>query len=252
MQTGTACAPTRCAATAHVVPDRSACMATSCASASSDGSGRASVNGAARTSSLVDRHGAIGAWSLATAAPPGSRLLPQWPSDRIMTSKTLAVVLRFGRPRFDGGGGAARARRLSRCSRCRSTITSATGSSWPRRAGSRPTLGAERHIVLPLDLRAFGGSALTADIDVPKGGVGAGIPVTYVPARNTIFLSLALGWAEAAGARDMYHRRQRARLFGLSRLPARIHRGVREAGRRSPPRPASRASRSASTRRCST
>ena len=65
-------------------------------------------------------------------------------------------------------------------------------------------LGAERHIVLPLDLSAFGGSALTADIAVPKGGVGEGIPVTYVPARNTIFLSLALGWAEASGARDIY------------------------------------------------
>jgi 7-cyano-7-deazaguanine synthase len=68
--------------------------------------------------------------------------------------------------------------------------------------------GAERHIVLPMDLSAFGGSALTADIDVPKDGVGTedggGIPVTYVPARNTIFLSLALGWAEAAGARDIY------------------------------------------------
>jgi 7-cyano-7-deazaguanine synthase len=66
------------------------------------------------------------------------------------------------------------------------------------------TLGAERHVVLPLDLRAFGGSALTAEIDVPKSGVGDDIPVTYVPARNTIFLSLALGWAEAAGARDIY------------------------------------------------
>ncbi|WP_066799100.1 7-cyano-7-deazaguanine synthase QueC [Sphingomonas soli] len=65
-------------------------------------------------------------------------------------------------------------------------------------------LGAERHVVMPLDLRAFGGSALTDDIDVPKEGVGDDIPVTYVPARNTIFLSLALGWAEAAGARDIY------------------------------------------------
>ncbi|MES2445412.1 MAG: 7-cyano-7-deazaguanine synthase QueC [Pseudomonadota bacterium] len=65
-------------------------------------------------------------------------------------------------------------------------------------------LGAERHVVLPMDLRAFGGSALTAEIDVPKTGVCGNIPVTYVPARNTIFLSLALGWAEAAGARDLY------------------------------------------------
>jgi 7-cyano-7-deazaguanine synthase len=67
---------------------------------------------------------------------------------------------------------------------------------------------AERHIVLPIDLRAFGGSALTGDIAVPKDGVGAncngGIPVTYVPARNTIFLSLALGLAEASGARDLF------------------------------------------------
>ena len=63
---------------------------------------------------------------------------------------------------------------------------------------------ADRHIILPIDLSAFGGSALTADIDVPKGGVKAGIPVTYVPARNTVFLSLALAWAEAAGARDLF------------------------------------------------
>ena len=63
---------------------------------------------------------------------------------------------------------------------------------------------AERHIVLPLDLRAFGGSALTDDIAVPKDGLGEGIPVTYVPARNTIFLSLALGLAEASGARDIF------------------------------------------------
>ena len=65
-------------------------------------------------------------------------------------------------------------------------------------------IGVERHIVLPLDLTGFGGSALTDDIAVPKDGVQPGIPVTYVPARNTIFLSLCLGWAEAAGARDLY------------------------------------------------
>lgn len=63
--------------------------------------------------------------------------------------------------------------------------------------------GVARHIRLPLDLRGFGGSALTADIAVPKEGVQPGIPVTYVPARNTIFLSVALGWAEAEGASDL-------------------------------------------------
>jgi 7-cyano-7-deazaguanine synthase len=66
-------------------------------------------------------------------------------------------------------------------------------------------LGAERHVVMPLDLSKFGGSALTdSHIAVPKTGVEAGIPITYVPARNTIFLSLALGWAEAVGARDLF------------------------------------------------
>lgn len=65
-------------------------------------------------------------------------------------------------------------------------------------------LGVERHIVLPLDLTRFGGSALTDSIDVPKDGVGPGIPVTYVPARNTIFLSLTLGFAEVTGAQDIF------------------------------------------------
>lgn len=64
-------------------------------------------------------------------------------------------------------------------------------------------LGVERHVVLPLDLRQFGGSALTDDIAVPKDGVGDDIPVTYVPARNLVFLSLTLAWAEALGARDV-------------------------------------------------
>ena len=63
---------------------------------------------------------------------------------------------------------------------------------------------AARHIVLPLDLRAFGGSALTSDAAVPKDGVQPGIPITYVPARNLIFLSLALGWAEVEGSRDLF------------------------------------------------
>ena len=65
-------------------------------------------------------------------------------------------------------------------------------------------LGAVEHLVVEFDLRLMGGSALTADIDVPKEGVGSAIPVTYVPARNTIFLSFALGWAEVLGAFDIY------------------------------------------------
>ncbi len=66
------------------------------------------------------------------------------------------------------------------------------------------SLGAHRHVVLPLDLSRFGGSALTDAIDVPKDGVGEGIPVTYVPARNLVFLSLTLAWAESIGARDIF------------------------------------------------
>ncbi len=63
---------------------------------------------------------------------------------------------------------------------------------------------ADRHIILPLDLRAFGGSALTSDASVPKQGVQPGIPVTYVPARNLVFLSIAMAWAEAEGASDLF------------------------------------------------
>ena len=68
-------------------------------------------------------------------------------------------------------------------------------------------LGARDHVVIPLDLRRFGGSALTADVAVPKRREPAAmtdIPVTYVPARNTIFLSLALAWAETLGAEDIF------------------------------------------------
>jgi 7-cyano-7-deazaguanine synthase len=64
-------------------------------------------------------------------------------------------------------------------------------------------LGAAAHKTVVVDLRAFGGSALTDDIDVPDAG-GPGIPVTYVPARNTIMLSVALGWAEVLGAADLF------------------------------------------------
>jgi 7-cyano-7-deazaguanine synthase len=66
-------------------------------------------------------------------------------------------------------------------------------------------LNAAEHVIYPLDLRLFGASALTGDIDVPKDAVGApGIPVTYVPARNTIFLSLAVGYAEAREAEEIW------------------------------------------------
>lgn len=67
------------------------------------------------------------------------------------------------------------------------------------------SIGVAEHVVYPLDLRVFGGSALTSDIAVPKDVEGApGIPVTYVPARNTIFLSLALGFAEAREAQEIW------------------------------------------------
>ncbi|MEP2236501.1 MAG: 7-cyano-7-deazaguanine synthase QueC [Alteripontixanthobacter sp.] len=65
-------------------------------------------------------------------------------------------------------------------------------------------LGAARHVILPLDLSRFGGSALTDDIAVPKGGVGDDIPVTYVPARNLVFLALTAAFAEASGSSDIF------------------------------------------------
>lgn len=66
--------------------------------------------------------------------------------------------------------------------------------------------GAKEHRIVRVDLAAFGGSALTGDLAVPRDreGIGAGIPVTYVPARNTVFLSMALAWAETLGARDVF------------------------------------------------
>jgi 7-cyano-7-deazaguanine synthase len=69
-------------------------------------------------------------------------------------------------------------------------------------------LGARQHVIVPIDLRLFGGSALTADLPVPKdralAEMGDSIPITYVPARNTIFLSFALAWAEVLGANDIF------------------------------------------------
>jgi 7-cyano-7-deazaguanine synthase len=81
---------------------------------------------------------------------------------------------------------------------------------WELEAAKRvaTSLGAAQHRIASIDLRAFGGSALTADIDVPKGRapdeMSHGIPITYVPARNTIFLSFALAWAEVLGASDVF------------------------------------------------
>lgn len=70
------------------------------------------------------------------------------------------------------------------------------------------SFGAAKHVIVDIDLRLFGGSALTSDIPVPKGRsideMSAGIPITYVPARNTIFLSFALAWVEVLGASDVY------------------------------------------------
>jgi 7-cyano-7-deazaguanine synthase len=70
------------------------------------------------------------------------------------------------------------------------------------------SIGVADHRIAAIDLRVFGGSALTADIDVPKGrdtaDMGHGIPITYVPARNTIFLSFALAWAEVLGSSDIF------------------------------------------------
>lgn len=69
-------------------------------------------------------------------------------------------------------------------------------------------IGVAEHLIAEIDLRRFGGSALTAEIDVPKdrdpAAMGEGIPVTYVPARNTVFLSFALAWAETLGASDLF------------------------------------------------
>ncbi|MFP5276465.1 MAG: 7-cyano-7-deazaguanine synthase QueC [Acidobacteriota bacterium] len=82
--------------------------------------------------------------------------------------------------------------------------------AWELEAAKRvaASLGVAEHRIVDIDLRAFGASALTADIDVPKGReteeMGQGIPVTYVPARNTIFLSFALAWAEVLGSSDIY------------------------------------------------
>lgn len=82
--------------------------------------------------------------------------------------------------------------------------------AWELEAAKRVAdfFGAKKHLVMGIDMRQIGGSALTADIDVPKGrsddAMQEGIPITYVPARNTIFLSYALAWAEVLEASDIF------------------------------------------------
>ena len=104
--------------------------------------------------------------------------------------------------------------------------------------------GAAQHRIIDMDLRSFGGSALTDDLDVPKDRpadeMAEGIPITYVPARNTVFLSLALAWAEVLGQLRHLRGDELPRLLGLPRLPAGVHPGVRAAGQ---PRQRRRASR---------
>ena len=96
--------------------------------------------------------------------------------------------------------------------------------------------GVERHLELPMDLTAFGGSALTdPDLAVPEAPQ-EGIPITYVPARNTVFLSLALAWAEVLEATDLFIGRQRGGLLRLPGLPAGVHQSVRTNGQSCHPR----------------
>ncbi len=114
-------------------------------------------------------------------------------------------------------------------------------------------LGVERHLELEVDLRAIGGSSLTSDAAVPRDrDLHAGdIPSTYVPARNTIFLSLALGWAEVLGARDIVIGVNALDYSGYPDCRPEFIARVRAAGRSRRRAPASKARGSACTRRCS-
>ncbi len=111
-----------------------------------------------------------------------------------------------------------------------------SGTLWSLEAASRvaASIGVAAHRVAKIDLRIFGGSALTAEIDVPKGRdadqMSHGIPITYVPARNTIFLSFALAWAEVLGSSDIFIGVNALDYSGYPGLPAGVHRGLREDG----------------------
>jgi 7-cyano-7-deazaguanine synthase len=122
-----------------------------------------------------------------------------------MSPSPLAVVL------LSGGLDSATAAAIARSEGydvCALTVAYGQRHDVELRAASRvaAALGVKRHVLLTVDLSAFGGSALTSDMEVPKDRpLDAGdIPPTYVPARNTVFLSLALAWAEALGARDIF------------------------------------------------
>ena len=115
-------------------------------------------------------------------------------------------------------------------------------------------LGVERHLELRVDLRGIGGSSLTSDAAGAarsRSATPSDIPSTYVPARNTIFLSLALGWAEVLGARDIVIGVNALDYSGYPDCRPGVHRRVRAAGRRWRRAPASKARASACTRRSS-
>lgn len=124
-----------------------------------------------------------------------------------MDSKKKAVVL------LSGGLDSATVLAIARCEGYEAFALSFSYGQrhlWELEAARRvaAAIGATEHRIAEIDLRVFGGSALTADIAVPKGRamdeMANGIPVTYVPARNTIFLSFALAWAEVLGAHDIF------------------------------------------------
>ncbi len=123
--------------------------------------------------------------------------------------------------------------RVSTAMPCRLITASGTARNWMLRERG----GAHGAILktVKLDLRTIGGSALTDDIDVPEEE-SEGIPVTYVPARNTIMLSLALAWAEVLGADDIFIGVNAVDYSGYPGLPARVHQGLSRKWPTWPPR----------------
>ena len=181
---------------------------------------------------------------------PSSRSIPAAPAKgrrtaRCFSSPAASTPRRASRSSRAGAG---------RSTRSPSTTASATASSSraARALARRYRVASHRVIAIP-SFGALGGSALTdRSIRVPKKALGkARIPVTYVPARNTLFLAFALGVAETSGRDGDRHRRERARLLRLPRLPARVPPRRSSASRSSGRRPAPRADASRSARRSS-